>query len=295
MGERSMTSHSRSLALFLVAILIFGTNGVMVHMAGLPSSVIASVRGIIGALTLAAWARMRGDALSLAGIPRSQLLRIAVSGACIGFNWVLIFEAFRISSVAVSTVVYYIAPALVVLLAPLVLHERFSGMRLVCVLVSFAGLGLIVGLDGSASHAGILLALGAACLYASVIMLNTTFAEVDYRVRTVIQIGAAGIITLPYALATDAFAAVDLTPRSIAFLLVLGIVYTGIAYACYFAAFSGLDAQEVSVLSYIDPVIAVVCSALMLGEPIAPATIAGAILIIGSSIVSELVASRAAS
>ena len=98
MGERSMTSHSRSLALFLVAILIFGTNGVMVHMAGLPSSVIASVRGIIGALTLAAWARMRGDALSLAGIPRSQLLRIAVSGACIGFNWVLIFEAFRISA-----------------------------------------------------------------------------------------------------------------------------------------------------------------------------------------------------
>ena len=137
MGERSMTSHSRSLELFLVAILIFGTNGVMVHMAGLPSSVIASVRGIIGALTLAAWARMRGDALSLAGIPRSQLLRIAVSGACIGFNWVLIFEAFRISSVAVSTVVYYIAPALVVLLAPLMLHERFSGMRLVCVLVSF--------------------------------------------------------------------------------------------------------------------------------------------------------------
>ncbi|MDO5106745.1 MAG: DMT family transporter [Coriobacteriaceae bacterium] len=290
-----MTSHSRALALFLTAILIFGTNGVMVHMAGLPSSVIASVRGIIGAATLIVWARLRGNALSLAEVPRGELARIAVSGACIGFNWVLIFEAFRISSVAVSTVVYYIAPALVVLLAPLVLHERFSMPRLACVLVSFAGLGLIVGLDGGASRAGILLALGAACLYASVIMLNTTFAEVDYRIRTVIQIGAAGIVTLPYALATGAFAAFELAPRTIGFLLVLGIVYTGIAYACYFSAFSGLGAQEISVLSYIDPVIAVVCSALVLGEPLTPATVVGAILIIGSSIVSELVASRAAS
>lgn len=290
-----MSSRSRALALFLTAIFIFGTNGVAVHMAGLPSSVIAAVRGIIGALTLVAWARMRGHALSLADIPRSQLLRIAISGACIGFNWVLIFEAFRISSVAVSTVVYYIAPALVVLLAPLVLHERFSGMRLVCVLISFAGLGLIVGLDGGASHAGILLALGAACLYASVIMLNTTFAEVDYRIRTVIQIGAAGLVTLPYALSTGAFAAVELTPRTIVFLLVLGIVYTGIAYACYFSAFSGLGAQEVSVLSYIDPVIAVICSALVLGEPITPATLLGAALIIGSSIASELLAAHVAS
>ena len=290
-----MSNRSRALALFLTAILIFGTNGVAVHMAGLPSSVIAAVRGIIGALTLVAWARMRGQSLSLADIPRPQLLRIAISGACIGFNWVLIFEAFRISSVAVSTVVYYIAPALVVLLAPLVLHERFSGLRLVCVLISFAGLGLIVGLDGGASHAGILLALGAACLYASVIMLNTTFAEVDYRIRTVIQIGAAGIVTLPYALSTGAFAAIELTPHTIVFLLVLGIVYTGIAYACYFSAFSGLGAQEVSVLSYIDPVIAVICSALVLGEPLTPATLLGAALIIGSSIASELLAARVAS
>ena len=290
-----MSNRSRALALFLTAILIFGTNGVAVHMAGLPSSVIAAVRGIIGALTLVAWARMRGQSLSLVDIPRPQLLRIAISGACIGFNWVLIFEAFRISSVAVSTVVYYIAPALVVLLAPLVLHERFSGLRLVCVLISFAGLGLIVGLDGGASHAGILLALGAACLYASVIMLNTTFAEVDYRIRTVIQIGAAGIVTLPYALSTGAFAAIELTPHTIVFLLVLGIVYTGIAYACYFSAFSGLGAQEVSVLSYIDPVIAVICSALVLGEPLTPATLLGAALIIGSSIASELLAARVAS
>ena len=290
-----MSNRSRALALFLTAIFIFGTNGVAVHVAGLPSSVIAAVRGIIGALTLVAWARMCGHALSLADIPRSQLLRIAISGACIGFNWVLIFEAFRISSVAVSTVVYYIAPALVVLLAPLVLHERFSGMRLVCVLISFAGLGLIVGLDGGASHAGILLALGAACLYASVIMLNTTFAEVDYRIRTVIQIGAAGLVTLPYALSTGAFAAVELTPSTIVFLLVLGTLYTGIAYALYFSAFSGLGAQEVSVLSYIDPVVAVVCSALVLGEPLTPATLLGAALIIGSSIASELLASRASS
>ena len=288
-------NRARSLAMLIAALVIFGTNGVMVRLTGLPSAVIASVRGLIGAATLLAIARMRGDKVSFAGVAAGALARIALTGACMGANWVMLFEAFRTSSVAISTVVYYIAPALVVVASPFILREHFSAVRFACVLVSFAGLALITGFDGAATGAGIAYALGAAVLYASVIMLNTTFAEVDYRVRTIVQLGVAGLVTLPYAIATGAFAQAVFTPRAIVFLLVLGIVYTGIAYALYFAAFSGLEAQEVSILSYIDPVVAVVCSAVVLAEPLTLTSLIGAVLIIGSSIVSEVLTTRASS
>lgn len=290
-----MDNRRRSLALLISALVIFGSNGVVVRLSGLPSSVIAAVRGIIGAATLIAWARLRGEKLSLSGIAPASLARIVLAGAVMGCNWVLLFEAFRTTSVAVSTVVYYIAPALVVLLSPLVLHERFNAVRFACVIVSFIGLGLISGLDGTVTAAGLLLSLGAAVCYASVIMLNTTFTEVDYRIRTIIEVGAAGIVTLPYAFATGAFAATAFTPRAIIYLLVLGTIYTGIAYAMYFSAFAGLGAQEVSILSYIDPVIAVICSALVLGEPLTAPSLIGAFLIIGSSVASELLAGRGGS
>ena len=290
-----MTHRGKSLAMLIAALAIFGTNGVVVRLCGLPSSVIASVRGLIGAVTLVIISAARGEKISFKGIAPGALARIALTGACMGINWVLLFEAFRTASVAISTVVYYIAPALVVAVSPFILHERFSPVRFACVLVSFAGLALITGFDGSATGAGIACALGAAVFYASVIMLNTTFADVDYRVRTIIELGVAGVVVLPYALATGAFAETELTLHAVIYLLILGTVYTGIAYALYFAAFSGLEAQEVSVLSYIDPVIAVICSAIVLTEPLTPAGIVGAVLIIGSSIVSEVLTQRGAS
>ncbi len=290
-----MTDRGKSLAMLIAALAIFGTNGVVVRLCGLPSSVIASVRGLIGAVTLVIISAARGEKISFKGIAPGALARIALTGACMGINWVLLFEAFRTASVAISTVVYYIAPALVVAVSPFILHERFSPVRFACVLVSFAGLALITGFDGSATGAGIACALGAAVFYASVIMLNTTFAEVDYRVRTIIQIGVAGLVTLPYAFAAGGFAEAAFTPRAIIYLLVLGIIYTGIAYALYFAAFSGLEAQEVSILSYVDPVIAVICSALVLSEPLTLTSLVGAVLIIGSSIISEVLTTRASS
>lgn len=281
--------------MLIAALLIFGTNGVVVRLSGLSSTVIASTRGLIGALTLIVWSLLRGRRLSLEGIDRPALGRIVATGAVIGLNWVLLFEAFRTSSVAISTVVYYIAPALVVVAAPLVLHESFSAARFACVLVSFCGLALITGFSGTATPHGIALALGAAILYAAFIMLNSTFPHVDYSIRTIIQIGVAGLVVLPYAVATGAFAAFAPTPASMGYLLLLGVLYTGIAYALYFAAFSGLDAQEVSILSYFDPVVAVICSAVVLSEPLTAASIVGAVLIIGSSVVSELLAFRKAS
>ncbi len=288
-----MRSRFRARALLIAALVIFGTNGVAVRLSGMPPAAIAVARGIIGAATLIVVFRVRGERLSCSGIAPATLAHIVAAGACIGANWVLLFEALRTTSVAIATTIYYLAPALVVAASPLILREKPSVVRMVCVIVSFAGAGLITGFDGAATASGVARALSAAAFYASAILLNATFSHVDYRVRTLIQIAVAGIVSAPYALATGAFAEIDMGPRTLIYLLCFGILYTGVAYACYVAAFSHLGAQEVSILSYLDPVVAVLCSALVLAEPLSWASILGAVLIIASSIVSEARAPQA--
>ena len=87
---------------------------------------------------------------------------------------------------------------------------------------------------------------------------------------------------------TGGFTAEGFTPAAVGLLLVVGIVHTGIAYVLYFGSMDGLRVQSVALLSYIDPVSALLFSALLLREPLSLPGIIGAVMIIGSAIVSEL-------
>ena len=68
----------------------------------------------------------------------------------------------------------------------------------------------------------------------------------------------------------------------------MGLVHTGMAYAIYFGSMSHLKAQSIAVLGYIDPVFALLLSALVLHESLTVFGILGAVLIIGSALVSEI-------
>ena len=93
---------------------------------------------------------------------------------------------------------------------------------------------------------------------------------------------------LPYLLLTDGFRSGEFNTSSVHLLLVVGIVHTGIAYALYFGSMDGLSVQSIAVFSYIDPVSALLFSALLLREPLTVPHLIGAVLIIGSAMVSEL-------
>lgn len=70
--------------------------------------------------------------------------------------------------------------------------------------------------------------------------------------------------------------------------LIIGIVHTGIAYALYFGSMKDLKAQSIAVLSYIDPVFALLLSAGVLHEKLSVFGVAGAVLILGSALISEI-------
>lgn len=278
----------------LGAMGIFGTIGIFTHYIPLPSAAIACLRGVFGVAFLLLVMLFMGKKPNWKAI-RKKLVLLCVSGAAIGFNWVLLFEGYRYS-VPTATVCYYMAPLFMILASPLV-GEKLNTRKLLCVAVALAGMVLVSGIvqgmhaNGTIIY-GVLFGLGAAVLYASVILMNRKLGNVAAYDRTVVQLGAAAVVVLPYVLLTDGFGLGGLDLTGWLLLITVGIVHTGLAYAMYFAAMGKLKTQTVAILSYLDPVLAIILAALILHQSMDAWQIAGTILVLGSALYSELPAKQ---
>lgn len=275
----------------IISMFIFGTIGLFVRHIVLPSSVIALVRGVVGTLFLLAVVRLRGQKLDWAAI-RKNGLWLVLSGTFIGFNWIFLFESYRFTTVATSTLCYYMAPILVILASPFVLRERLTGRKLVCVLVALAGMVCISGILQSMPTAGelkgIVYGLSAAVLYGSVMLLNQKIHDISAFDKTILQLGIAAAVLVPYCLLTVPVDSLALDVKSAALLLVVGIVHTGITYCMYFGSMAYVGGQSVAIISYIDPVVAVLASVLILREPMMLIEGIGALLILGAALGGEI-------
>ena len=274
-----------------LSMIIFGTIGIFRRYIPLPSSLVAMTRGLTGMLFLLLVMVLRKRGMNRAAV-RRKLGMLFLSGAAIGVNWILLFEAYNYTSVATATLCYYLAPMFVILASPLVVGERLTAKKLICVLAALMGMVFVSGVleagGGSSDLKGVLLGLGAAVLYASVVLMNKQLGDVPAWDRTIVQLGSSAAVLLPYVLLTEDVGALSFTPATLALLMVVGIVHTGMAYAMYFGSLMQLKAQTAAILSYIDPVVAVLLSALLLKEHMSLLSGLGAVLVLGAAIVSEL-------
>lgn len=276
----------------IIAMLIFGTIGIFVRHVPLPSSVIALVRGVIGTMFLLGFSVLRKTPLNGVAI-RSNLGMLVLSGAFIGFNWILLFEAYRYTTVATATLCYYLAPVFVIVASPVLFKEALTLRKGICVGVALVGMVFVsgvleTGISGSGEIVGILFGVGAAVLYASAVLMNKKLTEVPGFERTIVQLGAAALSLLPYVLVTEWGTDMDWSGPVLPLVLVLGIVHTGIAYALYFGGIKELPAQTSALLSYIDPVSAIILSAVFLREGLSVSGLVGAVLVLGSTLLSEI-------
>ena len=276
-----------------LAMLIFGSIGVFRRYIPLSSAWMACVRGVIGTvflLIVVALSKKRVDKKAV----KKNLLPLLISGAAIGVNWILLFEAYRYTTVAIATLCYYMAPVIVILLAPMLLKEKMTVKKSVCAAVAVVGMLLVSGIfDGGGaaggSGKGIVFGLGAACFYATAMLTNKFMKDISAYDKTIMQLGTAAIVVFPYSLLTSGvqeFA--TLTLPQILLLLAVGIVHTGIAYWLYFGSMDDLSGQTIAVYSYIDPAFAVVLSVVVLREETGVFGMIGAVLILGSTLLSEL-------
>ena len=280
----------KSLLLLLGSMAIFGGIGLIRRLIPLPSSVIAMARGLIGGAATFLYFRARGGRLSLRALG-SEGPWLLLTGALLGFNWILLFEAYRYTSVAVATLCYYMAPILMVLVSPVLFHERITAKKGICVAAALCGMLLVSGVlreGGVQGMRGVLFGLAAAVLYASIVLTNKKLTRTDGLSRTILQLLTAGVVLLPYVLLTENVTALDWSGSTVPMLLVAGLVFTALTYTMYFTAIPGLRAQTAALGSYVDPVVAVLVSALFLHEPMTAAEWIGAALILGATAVSTL-------
>lgn len=280
----------KSYVALIGSMLIFGTLGVVRRYVPLSSAMLALCRGALGSVFLLVFVLVRGGKLKLP--ERKATLWLVLTGAIMGLNWMLLFEAYSYTTVAAATMCYYMQPTIVILLSPLVFRERLSGRKLACAAAAIVGMLFVSGvLSGGIGQVqdirGIAFGLGAAALYATVIILNKKVVVEDIYAKTVVQLAGAALVMIPYVLLTEGVPELTLTAADIGMVLLVGIVHTGITYALYFGSMQRLKAQTVAVMSYIDPVFALLLSAAVLHESLTPLGILGAVLIIGSAIISE--------
>lgn len=287
-----MEKETNAKASLILAMVIFGTIGIFRKYIPLPSGIVACARGILGVAFLLVFIKIKKIKMDREAI-KKHLWILLVSGGFIGLNWVLLFESYRYTSVAVATLCYYMAPIFVMIVSPFLLKEKLTVKKVLCVIVALIGMVFVSGvLDGGISDVsemkGILFGLGAAALYATVIMMNQKLREVPTYDKTIMQLGAAAVVLIPYILFVEDLSAVVLTPLIVFMLIIVGVVHTGIAYALYFGSMNGLKAQTVALFSYIDPIVAIILSAMFLKEPMTIYSAIGAVLVLGATMISEL-------
>ena len=284
-------THNRARLSLITAMAIFGTIGLFVRMISVSSAELALYRAVIAAILLTGYFVISKKRIDLRAIGK-ELPLLLISGMAMGINWILLFEAYKYTTVSVATLSYYFAPVIVTVACPILFKEKMGKLQWLCFGMSTLGLALITGIGdmstGSNHLTGIAFGLGAAVFYASVMLLNKRIKGVTGLQRTYLQFLAAIVILLPYVLLTGGFTLGTLDSLGWVNLLIVGCIHTGMAYCLYFPSLKELPGQETAILSYIDPLLACVLSVVLLGESMTPVQLLGGALILGFTLLNEL-------
>lgn len=285
------TSIRKSRMMMVTAMAVFGTVALFVRNIPVSSSEIALYRAVMAALLLGAFLLLSGQKIDFRAI-RKELPLLLISGMAMGINWILLFEAYRYTTVSVATLSYYFAPVIVTVACPILFKEKMGVKQWLCFGMSTLGIVLITGVGdlsaGNTHLIGILFGFGAAVLYATVVLLNKFIKGVAGIQRTFLQFVAAILILLPYVLLTGGIHLHSLSGSGWVNLLIIGIIHTGITYCLYFSALRDIPGQEAAILSYIDPLVAVAISVFVLGEQLTLLQLLGGILILGFTLYNEI-------
>ena len=270
-------------------MFIFGTLAPFVRNINVSSGELALYRAALAATLVGSFLLATKQKLALHSI-KKELVLLLLSGAAMGINWIFLFEAYQYTTVSVATLSYYFAPVIVMLVCPLLFKEKLTGKQILCFVMATTGLVLITGTSGGGKQdlLGIALGLAAAAFYATVMLLNKFIKGVAGLHRTFIQFLSAIIVLVPYVACTSGFSLGGLSQTGWINLLIVGLVHTGITYCMYFSALKELPGQKVAILSYIDPLVAVLVSVVLLNESISVPQMVGGMLILGFTLWSEL-------
>ena len=266
-------------AMYIGSLLIFGTNGVIAALIDMSSAEIVCMRTLVGSAALILVLLISRAKLDWTAM-RREAPKLLAAGVCLGVNWALLFEAYKLMSVSMATLTYYLAPVLVLLLSPVLLREKQHARAYVGMLAAVVGLALAVGVgDTGVTGRGLAVGLGSALFYAALIVFNKKINGVSGLPLTVIEMVVAACVMLPYVLLTGGRVGFPPDALGTGALVFLCLVNTGLACFMYFSSMNRLPARAVALFGYVDPVSALIFSAIFLHDRLGLLQILGAVLV----------------
>ena len=276
--------------MMVTSMTIFGSLGIFVRNITVSSGELALYRALLAILVIGLYLLIGKQKIPFREI-KKEVPVLLFSGIAMGINWILLFEAYRYTTVSNATLSYYFAPVIVTVVCPFLFREKLTLKQFFCFLMSTLGLVMITGIgrpSGNSDMVGILYGLGAAVFYATVILLNKFIKKVEGIPRTFLQFVSAIMVLIPYVLFTGGVSLHQMEVKGWLNLLTVGIIHTGVTYCMYFSSLKDLPGQKAALLSYIDPLVAVIISVTILGENMTFLQVVGGILILGFTLINEI-------
>lgn len=276
----------------IIAMLIWGSIGIFVRMAGQDPLITVTYRVIFASVALVVLHLVQPK--PQAAVPTGRIgwrrrLLLAFSGVALAINWLFFFKAVATTSVSNAVLSYYTAPVLVALTSPLLLGERLEGRTVVATAVSFGGIILMLYQPGTSLSAADMLGIGygliAAFFYAMVTITGRWLADIPASRLVLIQSLISTAILIPAVLMTSGASALAVPLCPLGILVLIGVVHTAFVLFLYYQGLRRVKVQHVGVLAYLDPVSAVLFAYLFLHEVPTAATLeGGALVLLGSAL-----------
>ncbi|MCM1416579.1 MAG: DMT family transporter [bacterium] len=277
---------------YFIALLLFGSNGIVASHITLSSYEIVYLRTLIGSLLLVALFKLSGQTFHIRSHHRDSAF-IVVSGIAMGTSWMFLYEAYQQIGVSLSSLLYYCGPVMVMALSPVIFKEKLTKWKTIGFAVVFAGIVLVNGqsMIKGGSHWGLVCGVMSAVMYAVMVICNKQSKNITGMENSVIQLFVSFVTVAAFTIVRQGIL-IPVNAKEIPWILFLGLINTGLGCYLYFSPLNHLPVQTVAVCGYLEPLSAVVFSAVLLGERMTYLQIAGAVCIIGGAMIGEVLGTR---
>lgn len=266
-----------------ISMAIFGSIGFFTTQTGLPAIELVFVRCICATIFLGGiWFFSGGHKTEV--WQKNEVLKTVICGVFIVLNWVFLFKAFEVMSISVAISVYNLAPIFVLILGAVFLAEKMGVRSILATTICFLGSILIVGIDSFTSvsqfmNSGFVWALLSAVFYALTMFTSKTIKGMSSYALTFVQTIVGIVMLFPLC---DFTAFQGLTQTNWLYILGTGFIHTGFVYYLFFDSIRNLSTVIVSVLVFVDPVVAILLDAIFLAFRPTLLQVLGICMIFGS-------------
>lgn len=280
---------NKSFVKYISALLLFGLNGIVASHISLNSYEIVFLRTLIGSILLIALFLIGKGKFHIKEHKKDTFF-IVLSGIAMGTSWMFLYEAYQQIGVSLSSLIYYCGPVIVMILSPLIFHEKLTTPKLLGFVTVLFGIVLVNGntVGNNSNTWGLFCGAMSAVMYFFMVTLNKQSKYISGMENSVIQL-VVSFLTVALFMGIKQGLVIDVPSTAWIWILILGIVNTGIGCYLYFSPLAKLPVQTVAVCGYLEPLSAVVFAALLLGEKMTMIQIAGAVCIIGGAMIGELI------